>query len=200
MRHRRPARGTCRDRGERELGHCGLVVANPRQHGVVGVEIEGTTEGELLLVNPVGLAVDDAVELAVGGDLTLGIVVYQLDKEEVVVAHECYHGAVLGESRYLLRASVGEGHEGAVAYIIYIVYGCEGVAVDGSGLCAHEDGLLVGTEDVVVDGREAHVALGVGNIEEDVGLLARLERRSRNLTAVGAELCVAHAVVHGAHT
>ena len=80
--------------GEAEHGHVRLVVANPGQHGVVGVEVESTGEGELLFVHPVWLAVDDFIELAVLRHLAFAVVEEQLDEEEVAFADESHHRAV----------------------------------------------------------------------------------------------------------
>ena len=108
---------------EGELLDGALVVADPCQHGAIGIEIEGAREGELLLVDPVGLAVDDLVELAVLRHLALGIAEEQLDEEQVVIAHEGHHRAVGREGRHLLRAAVAEALQRAVLHIIYIVHG-----------------------------------------------------------------------------
>ena len=67
---------------ERELGYGGLVVAYPCEHGAVGIEAEGAAETEFLLVDPVGLAIDDTVALPVACDLCLCVVEEQLHEED----------------------------------------------------------------------------------------------------------------------
>ena len=93
--------------GEGVLAHGRLVIANPREHRGVGVEGEGAVEGELLFVDPVGLAVDDFVVLAVLRHLYLGVVEEQFHEEEVVLPDEGHHGAIGGEGGHLLRPAVG---------------------------------------------------------------------------------------------
>ena len=183
---------------EGELLHGTLVVAYPRQHGAIGIEVEGAGEREFLLVDPVGLAVDNLVELAVLCHLALGIAEEELDEEEVALAHEGHHRAVGREGGHLLRSAVAEALERAVLHIIYIIYGREGVAVDAVRLCLDQDGLLVGTHDIAVDAVEAH-ASGRGYIEEHIRLLARLEEACDDLAGIGRELAVALAVVEGIH-
>ena len=130
--------------GEGEQGHLALVVADPCQHGGIGIEVEAAVGDELLFVHPVGLAVDDAVELTVLGDLYLGIVEEQFHKEEVAFAHETHHVAVGAPEGALLRTAIGKGRQGAVLYIIYIIYGGGAMTVDATCLCAQKYVLLVG--------------------------------------------------------
>ena len=71
-----------------------LVVFYPNELSAVGREHHAAVGGELLLIHPVGYAVDDLIALAVGGDLALGVVVEEFHEEDIVIAHVGYHIAV----------------------------------------------------------------------------------------------------------
>ena len=100
-----------------------LVVANPAKHGAVGVEGEGAVESEFLLIHPIGNTVDDLIELAVLSHLYLGIVVEQLDKEDVAFANECHLLTVRRPCGHLLRSAVRQTLQFARGDGVDIVYG-----------------------------------------------------------------------------
>ena len=137
--------------GEVALGHEALVVAHPYELSRVGGEGECAVERELLFAHPVGHAVDDAVALAVGGHLALGVVVEQLDEVDVAFAHEGHLLAVGAPHGCLLGSALAEGLEAVVGHRIYIIGGGEGAPVDGLGVGLYEYAPLVGADDVAVD-------------------------------------------------
>jgi len=169
--------------------HPRLVVAQPAEHGAVGGEGEGAIESELLFVHPVGDAIDDVVELAVGGHLALGIVVEQLHKEDVVIAHEGHLPAVGRPHRDLLRAAVGEALEHVAGDVVNIIDCFEGAAIDILRLSLDEHAGTVGREDIAVETVNL-VSHGVIDVEEHGHLLAGLERVLCHLLLVGTDTCV----------
>ena len=178
-----------------------LVEAHPHQLLGVGGERHGRVVGELLLVHPVGDAVDDLIELAVLRHLALGVVVEQLDEENIVVADEGDDVAVGREHRRLLGTALGERLQLVVLDSIYIIGGSERAAVDALRLRLDEQALAVGAHDVAL-----HVAdLGTAcrrSIEEHAHLFACLERVGHDALAVVADLCVSIASCqrrHGRH-
>ncbi len=88
------ARSRSGKEGEAVHWHPALVPADEGQHLAVGAELQGAVHGELLLIDPVGDAVEHLVALAVLRHLALAVAVEQLDEEDVVVAHEGHHRAV----------------------------------------------------------------------------------------------------------
>ena len=77
-------------------------------------------EAELLLVDPVGHTVDNAVQLAVGGNLLLRGAVGEVD---VVVAHEGNAPAVGREHRHAHLAVGRQRSDAVVFHLIYIIFG-----------------------------------------------------------------------------
>ena len=179
---------------ERVFGHLAFIVAYPGKHGGIRVEVEGTAEGELLLVHPVGLAVDYLVELAVGGHLALAVVEQQFHQEQVAFAHKGHHVAVGAPQGHFLRTARGEHGQVARLHVVDVVFGGEAVAVDGSGLGLQQDAALVGAEDVAVYMVDAQASLDVVGIEEHTGLLAGLERVGDDFPSVAAHLGIALAI------
>ena len=64
--------------GEGERGHVALYALHIGYHLAVGAELIALVHGELLLVHPVGDAVEHLVELAVGSHLRLAVAKHQL--------------------------------------------------------------------------------------------------------------------------
>ena len=185
--------------GEAVKGHVGLVVAHPGQHAAVGAERKGAVEGELLLVDPVGDAVEHLAALAVLGHTALGVAKEELDEVDVVIAHEGDEVAVGREDGHLLRPAVGEGLHLVVLDVVDVIDSREGAAVDGARLGLDEDAPAVGREDVAVDGRKGLGPAGGGGVEEGFDLLARLEGMAHDALSVGREARVGLAVGHGPH-
>ena len=117
-------------KGKTVKGHLALVETNPAEHAGVGREAEGTRKDELLLIDPVGLAVDDAVHLAVLGDLTLGVVEEQLHQEEIALSDEGHHVAVGAPEGLLLLVAVGERFERLVLDAVDIPFALARTAVN----------------------------------------------------------------------
>ena len=90
---------------QRVLLHLRLVELEPAQHRTIGVEGQRAVERKLLLVNPIGNAIDDLVKLTIGSDLTFAVVVEQLHQEDVVVAHESHLVSIGRPYGHLLRTS-----------------------------------------------------------------------------------------------
>ena len=60
---------------QRVSPHLSFVVFYPAYHSAVGVEAVRAVGAKLLLVDPVGQAVDNLIELAISGNLALSVVV-----------------------------------------------------------------------------------------------------------------------------
>ena len=101
-----------------------LVVAYPAEHGAVGVECKSAVESKFLLVNPIGNTIDYFIELSVLSHLYLGVIVKQLYKEDVALAHECHLLTVCRPCGHLLRTAVRETLQFARSYGVDIMYSC----------------------------------------------------------------------------
>ena len=175
------------------MWHLRLVKTDVGQHLAVGAEIEGTAVAELLFVHPVGDAVQHVVELSVGSHLRLAAVEEQFHEVQVIVSHKGYEVAVGREEGYLLGASFAQWRECVVLYRIYVVLGCEGVAVDGGCLCLYENAAFVGRHDVALHPFQV-LASGCFHVEDYSGLLSCLERVFHNPFPIGAYLCIVQPV------
>ena len=111
------------------LLHMRLVVFYPAYLLTVGSEHHRRVGGEFLLIHPVGHAVDNLIKLSVLGHLTLGIVIEQFDKVNVILPYEGNHCSVGREDGCLLRTSERECHHLVVAHVEDIVFGGERAAV-----------------------------------------------------------------------
>ncbi len=174
---------------ERVLLHVLLIVAKPAEHRAVGIEGHGGVELELLLIDPVGNAIDDLVELPVFRHLVLSIVVEQLDEEDVVVAHEGDLQTIGRPDWTLLRPTVGELLELAALNGINIELSLVGTAVDRLPFCGDEHPCAIRRHNVAVEGGDL-LALRVVNIEKHGGTLARLEGIFFYPLAVGRNACI----------
>ena len=180
-------------------GHLTFVVAQPAKHFAIGRKLERAACRKLFFVHPVGNTIDDFVALTVGRHLRFGVVVKEFYDKEVVVAGKSHHVAVGREKGRHLRTAFREGRELAVERVVNIVDRGGGAAIDGRGLGLEKDFLLVGTHDITVDAVEFHDAARFFDVENDTDFLARFERRTNDALAIGRELGVAFAVVHGIH-
>ena len=129
----------------------------------VGAPFETLCDGKLLLVHPVGGAVDDFVPLAVFGDGVLfeGGEVHPV---EVVVAHKRHLRAVGAEGGQALLAVLAYLGESLCLDVIDIIIAHAAVAVQGFEARAEQYLLLVGAELVAFESHartleQAHVAL-----------------------------------------
>ena len=104
----------------RVFRHFRLVEANVSQILAVGRPGHQVRHRELLLINPVGDAVQDLVQLAIFRHLHLRVVV-ELTDPDVVVAYESAHTAVRREGRdHLLAGSVGDRLHIVTAHVIVV--------------------------------------------------------------------------------
>ena len=175
----------------------GLVEAVEGDLLAIGAPVEALGDGEFLLIDPVGGAVDDLVDFAIEGDLGF----FERGERhgvEVVVADEGNHLAIGREGGETLFAALSEALEGAVGYVIKIVGGDAGVAIDGLELGREEDFLLVLRELVALDGRQGldGVAHGIAEGAYDIDFLAGFV--AIFLDAGAGEDAVVLAVLHGA--
>ena len=183
----------------RVLAHLALVETHPHQLLGVGGEGHRRVEGELLLVDPVGDAVDHLVALAVLRHLALSIVVEQLHEEDVVVAHEGDDIAVGAPDGRLLRTAIAEGLELVVLDGVNIIGSCERAAIDALRLRLYQDALAVRAHRVAIN--ISHLrATGRSGVEEDTHLLARTERVSHDTLTVVRNLGIALAVAERFHS
>ena len=179
--------------------HGRFVVAHPRQHFAVGGEVEAAAGGELLLVHPVGDAVEHLAPFAVLRDLAFGVAEEQFHHEEVAFAGKGDEVAVGREDGSLLGAAVGERLETVVGHVVDVVDRREGAAVNLLGLRAQQDAAFVGRHDVAVNAFQLGVSLGLFHIEDDTQFLAVLKRAAHDALAAVGELRIAFAVVQGVH-
>ena len=124
--------------------HTLLVIAQPANHSAVGVERERTVEAELLLVHPVGQAVDNLVALAVLRHLNLCVVIEQLHEEDIIVAHERHLQSVVRPHRHLLLVAVRKARQLVRSDGVYVVRSAERAAVDALSLGLYEHTCAVG--------------------------------------------------------
>ena len=180
-------------------GNFGLVVTHPAQHLTVGTEIERSIGGEFFFIHPVGDAIDDFIALAIFGDLGFCIAIEELHDKEVVVAHEGNDIAIGRKARRHLRTSIGKGSELAICHIVDVVNGCGSATIDGFGLRAQQDFLLIRTHDVAINAREFGGAASFLYIENHPNLLTSLERTANDAFAIDRKLRVAFTIVEGMH-
>ncbi len=180
-----------------EQGHAALVEAQVGDAAAVGREGVGLRESELLLVHPVGGAVDDLVPLAVGGHAAQLLAARVIEVEVVLVRGG--DPAAVGRERGVARRLELPHHGQHGPLGGQEVGGGVGVAVDGRGAYREEHRLLVGREEVVVDAEVARnhgqqrasgvvVAPHVGAFEYGV------------VFAVGHRADALHGFVHPAQT
>ena len=180
------------------LLHVRLVVANPDDLLRVGREHHRRVCGELLLIHPVGYAVEHLVALAVLRHLTLRIVVEQLHQEDVIVSDERDLIAVGREDWRLLRTAVTQRLQFIIPDVIDIIDSRERTTVDGFCLCLYKNTATVWTHNIVV--HLAHLsASGRSCIENDALLLASTEGIAYDLLAVSTDLRIGLTVCTGAH-
>ena len=131
-----------------------LVEAQVGDAAAVGREGVGPRDAELLLVDPVGRAVDDAVPLAVGGDPSDGAQRRIVDVEVVAVGEgdQPAVGRERGVAGRVVVAQDGLHARGGGQVVARGV----GVAVDRRAAVGHEDRPAVG-RDLVVDQLESGV-------------------------------------------
>ena len=124
------------------LLHLALVEAQVGNLLRVGAPLEPFGDGELLLVHPVGGAVDHLVHLAVGGNLVLlkGAEVHPV---EVVVAHKGHLGAVGAEGSEALLAVLRQLGERTLLDVVQPVVAHAAVAVEWLEATAQQYPLLV---------------------------------------------------------
>ena len=179
------------------LLHGALVVAYPHQVPTVGSEHHRAVGRELLLIHPVGDAVDHLVATAVVGHLLLLTVFVQVDHEDIILADEGHLAAVGREDGHLLRPTLTEGHQGLILQGIEIVVGCRRTAIDGLRLRLYQHPPPVGTHRIAVD-MDVGI-LHLGGVEEHTGELARLKRVAHHLPTIAADLGVVLAIGQRTH-
>ena len=130
------------------LLHGTLVIAYPHDLPGISREHHRRVGGELLLIHPVGDAVDHLVAPAVFGHLTLGIVVEQLHKVDVVLSHEGNLIAIWREHWCLLGASVAERHQLVVTYVEDIIHCRERTPIDRLRGRLNQHSAPIGTQDI----------------------------------------------------
>ena len=175
--------------GDGKLGHVALDALHISQHAAVGAEVVVPRLAELLLIHPVGMAVDDLAPHAVLRHLHLGVVEHQLDEEEVVLAHEGNHLAVGRERGHLLRSALRKGRHPSVRHVVDEVLRRERAAVDALRLRLDEDAVLGRAEDVAVETLKGAPA-AIRRTEKGVHHLARLERIAQDGIGLGVRLCI----------
>ena len=128
------------------------------------------------------------------------IAIEELHDKEVVVAHEGNDIAIGREAWRHLRSSIGKGRELAICHIVDVVNGCGSATIDGFGLRAQQDFLLVRAHDVAINVREFGGAAGFLYIENHPNLLPRLERTAHDAFAIARKLRIALTIVEGMHS
>ena len=162
--------------------HLRLVETNPSEGTAVGIPGKGTIEAELLLVYPVGDAIDHLVELAVAGHLHLLLAV---GHEEVIVLDEGDVAGVGRPSGHLLVLALRKLLQALLGDIVDEVFCLERTAINSLALGDNEQFLAVRAHHIAVYRLEG--SLGCIDVEEHSHLLARLERVTYNLLAIVAD-------------
>ena len=175
-----------------------LVVAHPHQLPAVGGEHHGTLHAELLLVHPVGNAIDDGVGLAVLRHLHLSIIVKQFHYIDIVRTYESNLQPVGRKQGCLLRPAVRQRRGAVVAHIIQIIACSVRAAVNALHIRLDKQPPTVGTQLVALHGTDG-AALHRGGIEQHAHFPTRLERVEHDAPAVVAYLCIRLAVGHRRH-
>ena len=130
-----------------ELLHPRFVKAEVGEVAAVGRPLKGLGHVQLLLIHPVGHAVDDLLEFSVPGDGDFPVV-FQILDEQVVFAHKGDFLPVRGEGGEALfaKAGVGQKGHGFVFQVKNIVNGLVGSAVDVFHLGAYQQFVLLFVE------------------------------------------------------
>ena len=163
-----------------------LVITQPAQHCAVSIESQSGVKAELLLVHPIGNAVDDLIELSVLSDLTLAVVIEQLDQKDVVVSDKGHLLSVGRPHGALLRTAIRERLQLAALQRVDVEHRLVGTAVDRLTLRADEHTAAVGRHDIAVEGIYLRT-LCVVDIEEHCRLFTGLERALHYLLAIGRD-------------
>lgn len=69
------------------------------QHGIIGIEFQGTVETELFFVYPVGNTVQYTVQLAVFSHLRFAVAIQKLYQEDVIITDKRHQVSVRREYR-----------------------------------------------------------------------------------------------------
>ena len=187
--------------------HFRLVEADISQHGIVGIELQGTVETELFFIYPIGNTVQHAVQFAVFRHLRFAVAIQELHQEDVIVADKCHQIAVRWEYRSLLRAAVREFFYDIVGSNPFIVpfhriqiVDCRiRVTVDRGCFRCNQNFWSVRWKLIAVEFLERTFA-SFGHIEYHFHRFTRAEGIFHDLCAFGISLCVVFAVRHGNHT
>ena len=171
-----------------KLTHLALVKAVVGYTTAVRTPVETLRDGKLLLVYPIGRAVDDSVHTSVGSNLMLGLRI-QVHIEQVIVAHISHLRPVGRKRGQALLAFVRNLVERAGCNVIDIIVRNTAVAVDGLEPAAEQDFLLVGREFIAFNRRQR---LGL----QALGLAAKSAHRALALTGLIRELLDSGACKH----
>ena len=174
-------------------GHVALVVAQVAEGGGVGRPAHGAGGGKLLLVYPVGHAVDDAAGCAVGGHGHLGLEVELLDVD--IAAGDKGHHAVVGREygRLLARMLGRERLEYARVAVVDVVHGIRRAAVYGARVGPYHHLCAAGAYGKALDGVELELA-GAVKRQQRLHSLAGAYVVALDGAVVVGEHGVAHAV------
>ena len=115
-----------------------FIKADKRQCVAAWRPFQRVENAKFLLVNPVGNSVDNLVFLAVGGhsgDRAVG----KVFDIHIVILHECHFLVVGAERSNLFPTLVGEFGDALALYVVHIVVGNVGIAINHLGVGVQEN-------------------------------------------------------------
>ena len=118
--------------------HLAFIEADKRQSVAAWRPFQRVEDAELLLVNPVGHAVDNLVFLTVGGHSGNRAVGKVFDIY-IVILHESHFLVVGAERSNLFPTLVGELGDALALHVVHIVVGNVGIAINHLGVGVQEN-------------------------------------------------------------
>ena len=183
----------------RVLLHRSLVVANPHHMAAVCREHHGTVVAELLLVYPVGYAVNHLVAPAVRSHLNLLGSIQVAYQKDVIVSHKGYARSVRREERRLLVTICRQGSQPMVCHAVDIVSCRVRMAVDAPRMGLNQHIPTVRTHLIAVYALYL-ATLYIVHVQQRPNLFARLERAHLNTPSALSHTGITLPVGQRAHT
>ena len=156
------------------LLHAALVEPQVGYLPAVGRPGERPRERKLLLVDPIGQAVDNMVEPAVEGQLPLRSG-RRIGDEQVASAHESHPAAVGRKLRLLLRPALRKSPQRSVLPVVNPVLGGKRMPVNRLDVRGQQQPSFVRAQDVI---RKLDPGLGGRSVEQDARRLAGAVREA----------------------
>ena len=179
--------------------HKTFVEPYPAKHCAIGIKCHSSVHAEFFLIHPIRYSVYHLTHFTVFRNLTLGIVVEQLNKEDVIIAYKSHQRAIVRPHRRLLRTIIRQWLEFLALDCIYIICGTMRATIDALSVCLNKHAPSIGRHDISICTGYL-CSDSITGIKKHCGLLSGFERILYNLLAIGTHLHILVATFQRIHT